>query len=141
MPGSRPIKPVGRLWFLAYEFFAAAFWVVLYYLGRRFTDGTSQLLINLGFLLPGLLSARAIEGRLKDAGLPGWYFWPYTILLFLLCFIPELFKAINVPQALVLYSVLQVPTVFLRSKRAPLPVSDANLILNSQDTSEETGAN
>lgn len=78
----------------------------------------------------------SLESRLQVAGLPDWCFPPYAFILLITLGLPWEFKAIDNTTAFFLFVLLQVPTLYFRSKPATVePLTQ----VRSQE--EEAGTN
>jgi hypothetical protein len=64
----------------------------------------------------------SLASRLQDAGLPQWYMWPYGTILPLVCIELIGHKALDGPSALLIFVLLQIPTVLIKSKPRPAEV-------------------
>jgi hypothetical protein len=74
--------------------------------------------MRVGVVLVALVWIFSVEGRVMDAGLPRWISIPYCLIQPGLCALPHFLKNINLDVALALFVVLQVPTIFFRSRAA-----------------------
>jgi hypothetical protein len=118
-------KPVGRLLFLLRLLLLAALWGALFHLQAETGWGLALLEMRLGLVLVAFVWVYNVEGRLMDAGLPRWCSVPYCLIVPALCLVPIYLKVIEDthPLALALFVLLQIPTVFFKTKPVaePLP--------------------
>jgi hypothetical protein len=119
MSDSALLKQSGRITFLlSFLVVAVACAVALRFLlaypeSRRVTYAVAA-----GLIFLGVFWIRSVEGRLLDAGLPRWYFWPYFLIVFASCAAAHLLKILDSQQTLMLFVALQIPTVLLESNSA-----------------------
>jgi hypothetical protein len=115
---SGSFKQVGRFTFLLWALLVATLWGSLSYLRPRSGDGFASYIAVAGVCLLAMIWMQCVEGRLQDAGLSRWYAWPYAVTLPFGCILLHAFKVVDGPQALLLFVLLQIPTVFIPSKPA-----------------------
>lgn len=72
-----------------------------------------------GLALVGIFWTRSLERRLNDAGLPRWLFWPYLLIVSIMCAGAHLLKAANGAEMSILFSLLQLPALFFPVKSSP----------------------
>jgi hypothetical protein len=75
--------------------------------------------VGYGMVLLGVFWTRALDCRLRDAGLPRWSFWPYFLIVFTGCLGANALKFTNTAETLALFLVLQLPALLLPPKAAP----------------------
>ena len=82
---------------------------------------SKRVLFAVGYslVLLGVFWTRALDSRLRDAGLPRWTFWPYFLIVFTGCLAAHLLKFTNSLETLALFLVLQLPALLLPPKPAP----------------------
>ncbi len=76
-----------------------------------------------GLLLLGIFWIRSLERRLKDAGLPRWFFWPYLLFVLAACFGAHERHLAGGPQLPVLFVLLQMPAFLPQSASASQNIS------------------
>jgi hypothetical protein len=113
---SESIKPVGRFTFLLWGILVAALWGSLSYLRHRSDSDFAEYIAVVGECCLAMIWMQCVQGRLLEAGLSRWYAWPYTVTLPFVCILLLVFKVVNGQQALLLFVLLQIPTVFIPSK-------------------------
>lgn len=74
--------------------------------------------VGYGVVLLGVFWTRSLEGRLRDAGMPRWSFWPYFLIVFTGCLAAHLLKFTNSLETLALFLVLQLPAALFSRKPA-----------------------
>lgn len=116
MPSSNSKKPIGRFMFLLWVVVVAALWGSLSHFRPRSDGGFASFIAVAGVATLAMLWMQAVEGRLLDAGLPLWCRWPYVLILSFGCILLHSFKVLDGPQALALFILVQVPTVFIKSR-------------------------
>jgi hypothetical protein len=99
-------------------------WAAMYPLfstggGSHEWSPANYIVLFAGFSV-GAIWFECLAARLQNAGLPQWYMWPYGTILPLACIELAVHKVLDGPRALLLFVLLQIPTVLLKSK--PLPV-------------------
>ena len=75
--------------------------------------------VGYGLVLLGVFWTRALDRRLRDAGLPRWSFWPYFLIVFTGSLAAHLLKFTNSLETLGLFLVLQLPALLFPAKAAP----------------------
>lgn len=129
---ARQEKPVGRFTIMLIAVVFAALSVGL----RPLEVGQWRVLDQIVYFLFLPVWMIWLEGRLRDAGIPNWCFPPYAFILLITLGLPWEFKAIDNTTALMLFVLLQIPTLYFRSK----PAAVATLTqVGSQE--EKTGMN
>lgn len=119
MPESYLYRKFGRLAFLLLSVMVAALCGgALMLLQAHNNSPRAHLAVEFGFVLLGVFWLRCLERRLMDAGLPRWYFWPYFLIVLGACSGAHVLKIANGSQTMALFVLLQVPTVFMRGRRA-----------------------
>jgi hypothetical protein len=116
MPASLSNRAVGRFVFLIWVLVASALFAALFQLRIRLSGSNAEIIVWLGFSFLGLLWGQAVEGRILDAGLPRSYRWPYILILPFGCVLLLALKVLDGPEALALFILAQVPTVFIKSR-------------------------
>ncbi len=116
-PKSRPIGPVGFLYALVA---IACLWLVLIRLNEASGHGLGVWIARVGYAVLGFLWLGFAILRFKDAGLFGrGHFGPYWIAVSGASLLPLMLGFTNGYESLAIFVVIQIPTVFLRSKPAP----------------------
>lgn len=119
MSDSALLKQMGRITFLLSSLLVAVACGVAFRLlqahpeSRRFTYAVAA-----GLIFLGVFWIRSVEGRLMDAGLPRWLFWPYFLIVFASCAAAHVLKILDSQQTLMLFVAIQLPTVLLESNPA-----------------------
>jgi len=112
-------RKIGRLTFLLLSLIVALLCGEALVLLQAHNDShRAHLLVEFGFVMLGVFWLRSLERRLMDAGLPRWYFWPYFLFVLGACAGAHVLKVTDGPETMALFVILQIPTVFLRSRRA-----------------------
>jgi hypothetical protein len=109
-------KTVGPFMFLLSVVLVSSLWAAFEHLKMKLGGSVSPIIFDCGFSILGMLWTRVVEGRLRDAGLPRWYMWPYIVTLSLGCILLLICKVLDGPKVLGLFVVMQVPTVFIKSR-------------------------
>jgi hypothetical protein len=102
--------------FLIWVLVVAALWGTFDQLKIRLGGSHAPIIADGGYSLVGMLWMQSVEGRLLDANLPRWYRWPYILILSFGCILLHLYKVLDGPEALALFILAQVPTVFIKSR-------------------------
>jgi hypothetical protein len=126
---SRPEKPVGRFTFILIVVLFAALSVGL----RPLEHGDWRVLDQIVYFILLPVWMISLESRLLGTGMPDWCFPPYAFILLLTLGLPWEFKAIDNTRAFMFFVLLQIPTVFLRTK--PIGV-----VTSTQDRSQQEEA-
>jgi hypothetical protein len=74
--------------------------------------------LGYGLVLLGVFWTRALDCRLRDAGLPRWSFWPYFLIVFTCCLGANALKFTNTLETFGLFLVLQLPALLFSSNPA-----------------------
>jgi len=130
---SRLTRPVGRFVFMLIVLLFAIMWAVL----TQLTDDPWRWLAQAGYLLIFSVWVVCLQSRFRDAGLPSQFSRPYAIVLLLTLGLPWEFKAIDNTMALMLFVLLQVPTVYFRSK--PPTLAPFSQDRGPEETAEDSG--
>jgi hypothetical protein len=114
---ARPVAPIGRFEFAVYLLLIVNLWEILHLL-RGDVNGLAtarslQLALDAGSGLLCVLWFFSVRGRLKALGRMRWtmHFCALTLLSCILLFY---LREIGFLQALILFSILQIPAIFLR---------------------------
>jgi hypothetical protein len=128
---SKSIKPVGTYMYLVQLLALTALYIGLVQLKIKLGGRIPPYVLDVVCVIPFVLWIQSIEGRLVDAGLPRWYRWPYVVILVFGCSLLYGFKIVDGPQSLLLFVLLQILTIFIRSKPAPINESSDEKIADS----------
>lgn len=110
-------RPVGRWQFLLRVVLIAGLFAALLALARAAGPaGVTAWEMRFGVVLFALLWIYSVEGRVMDAGLPRWYSIIYCVLVPGASALPHFLKLTSLHAALVLFVVLQTPTVLIRRR-------------------------
>ena len=109
-------RPVGRFQFLLRVLLIATLFAALSQLARGAGAGEAMWEMRIGIVLFAFVWIYSVEGRVLDAGLPGWLSIPYCLILPGVCVLPHALKIIDLRAVLALFVVLQIPTIFFRSR-------------------------
>jgi hypothetical protein len=119
MADSTLFKQIGRITFLLSSFMVASAGCGALQLLRSHAESRrAYLVIGYGLVLLGVFWLRSLEHRLRDAGLPRWFFWPYFLIVFTACLGARAYRILDDSQTLMLFAALQFPSVLFRSKPA-----------------------
>jgi uncharacterized membrane protein YhaH (DUF805 family) len=122
-------RPVGRFQFVLRVVFIGALFTALLQLAREAGPGVAAWEMRAGIVLFAFVWILSVEGRVMDAGLPQWFSIPYCLLLPAVSALPHFLKIFNLDVALLLFVILQVPTIFFNSRppRGGPSAQDANM--------------
>jgi len=120
LPNSTLNKQIGRITFLLSSLLV----VVLCGVARKMLHAHSDShrvfsAVGYSMVLLGVFWTRALDSRLRDAGLPRWSFWPYFLIVFTCCLGANALKFTNTLETLALFLVLQLPALLLPPKAQP----------------------
>ena len=111
-------RPVGRFQFVLRVVFVGALFTALLQFAREAGPGVAAWEMRAGIVLFAFVWILSVEGRVMDAGLPQWVSIPYCLLLPGVSALPHFLKIFNLHVALVLFVILQIPTIFFKSRPA-----------------------
>jgi hypothetical protein len=134
---ARPVTPIGAIQFAVYVLLIAGLWNVLHLLrGDVAFMPNARVLryaLDAGSALLWVPWIFAVRGRLASLGLKRWV-PSFCSIMLIACAVPAALGVLSFQHALVLFVVLQIPTIILRQEFIP-----ARLI--QPGSSEELGAN
>ena len=106
--------------YLRILFVIACLWVPLIYMDNAFEGSVGSWIARLGYLILGFFWFAFANGRLEDAGWAhSWYPPQYVLVVTVASVMPLAVHWVNGYEALALFVLIQIPTVFLKSKPKP----------------------
>jgi uncharacterized membrane protein YhaH (DUF805 family) len=98
----------------------ACLWIPLIYMDNAFGGSVGSWIARLGYLILGFFWLAFANGRLEDAGWAhSWYPSQYGLVVSVASLMPLAVHWVNGYGALAIFVLIQIPTVFLRSKPRP----------------------
>ncbi len=128
-------EPVGRFQFVLRVALIGALFTALLQMAREAGPGVAAWEMRAGIVLFAFVWILSVEGRVMDAGLPQWVSIPYCLILPAISALPHFLKIFNLHVALGLFVILQVPTIFFKSR----PLRGGPTI-SGPDARESTGS-
>jgi hypothetical protein len=98
----------------------ACLWVPLIYMDHAFAGSVGSWIARFGYFVLGLFWLTFANGRLDDAGWGhSWYPPQFALVVCVASLLPFAVHWINAYEVLVIFVLIQTPTVMLRSKPKP----------------------
>ncbi len=107
--------PVGRFQFVLRVVMIGAIFAALLQLAREAGPGVVAWEMRAGIVFFAFVWILSVEGRVMDAGLPGWVSIAYCLTVPGVSALPHFLKIFNLDVALVVFVVLQLPTLLFKS--------------------------
>jgi hypothetical protein len=113
---SEYLRPVGRYLFLLRVLLLVAFGAALFHVALRAGSGVERWEMALGLVLLGFAWIYNVEGRVLDAGLPGWASAAFCTFAPGICLLFLLLHMAGIHAVLALFLALHFLTVFFEGK-------------------------
>jgi hypothetical protein len=120
VPKTNELALCGPLEYMRIITVIACLGVPLIYMDHAFAGTVGSWIARLGYFVLGFFWLAFANGRLEDAGLAhSWNPPQYALVITVACLMPLAFHWVNGYGALAIFVLIQVPTVFLKSKAVP----------------------